>query len=147
MKNMTTLLGAPRKSKRPALKQIKGGLWRKKNQITEKENRKSSYREKLMGMEDVAQVEEEDLDLGDVFDDDVLEEDDDGPWFSMGMTKKEKCEAKKVLENESNHQTHWQNHWLESLATSSKITNNVVKLASLHANRPQQRLLHCQIHK
>lgn len=58
--------------------------------------RKSSYKEKVMGstldteMGDVEGDEVED----NVCDDDEVQEDDTGPWFSMGTIKQEKIDAR-----------------------------------------------------
>lgn len=56
--------------------------------------RKSSYRDKVMGIKcDVAM--EGDNQEGDVSDDDDLEDEKEGPWFLMGMTREEKSKAMK----------------------------------------------------
>lgn len=59
------------------------------------ERRKSLYRDKMMGLDSDTIMEGEDLDLeGNISeDDDEYEKGGEGPWFSMGMTKKEKIEA------------------------------------------------------
>lgn len=60
------------------------------------ERRKSSYKEKVLGLDADINMEDEDLDLDDdVSDDDYeSEEEEDGPWFSMGMIREEKIEAR-----------------------------------------------------
>lgn len=61
------------------------------------DRRKSSYKDKVMGMSfdtEMDEAIEEELD-GDVSDDDQVVEDNDGPWFSMGMSKEEKIKARR----------------------------------------------------
>lgn len=61
------------------------------------ERRKSSYRDKVMGLETDVSMEGNDSDaFGDASDNDVIEDDyQDGPWISLGMTKEEKKQARK----------------------------------------------------
>lgn len=60
------------------------------------ERQKSSYRDTVMGINQDTQMEEKDLESkGEILVDDTLKKDDAGPWFSMGMSKEEKYEARK----------------------------------------------------
>lgn len=62
---------------------------------TEK-RRKSSYRDTVIRMNRDTLMEEEHLaSEGDVSADDVLDEEDEGQWFSMGMSKAERKETRK----------------------------------------------------
>src|SRR4051812_35339725 len=63
-------------------------------------NDKSSYSDKVRGQsnEDRRLQEEED-DEGNTSDDDLIEEGDGVTWFSMGMTKMEKTEARRPWRN------------------------------------------------
>lgn len=56
--------------------------------------RKTSYRDTMMGVCINTQIEGEYASDGEISDDDILEE-DEGSWFSMGMFKEEKLEARK----------------------------------------------------
>lgn len=58
--------------------------------------RKSSYRNKMMGLNMDVLLEDDDADLvRDVSGDDEIEDDDqEGSWISMGITKEEKKEAR-----------------------------------------------------
>lgn len=58
--------------------------------------RKSSYKDKVLGPNmdtEMGEIEDDDFE-GNVSDDDIVEEDDVAPWFSMGMTKQEKIDAR-----------------------------------------------------
>lgn len=60
------------------------------------ESRKSSYRDKVMGLDSEMHVEGLNLDLNDdAYDVGEWVDDEEGPWFSMGTTKEEKKEARK----------------------------------------------------
>lgn len=49
---------------------------------------KLSYKEKVMDIDSDAVMDGDDLDLeGDVLEDDESDRDEEGLWFSMGMTK------------------------------------------------------------
>lgn len=55
--------------------------------------RKSSYKDTVLGMNQDIQMEERNsMADGDVSDVDITEEQENGPWFSMGMPKDEKLE-------------------------------------------------------
>lgn len=77
------------------------------------ERRKSSYRDKVMGLDSDMDMEGSDLDLDDdASDDDEWVDDDEGPWFSMGMTEEEKKEAKEIRTFEPDYQIGWTKHWV-----------------------------------
>lgn len=60
------------------------------------ERRKSSYKDKVMGMDSDIFMEGGDLDLeGDISEDDEFDE-EQGPWFSMSMKREEASEARKA---------------------------------------------------
>lgn len=57
---------------------------------------KSSYKEKVLDMNFDVVMEGDEVDLeGEVSDDDKSEYDEEDPWFSIGMTKEEKLEARR----------------------------------------------------
>lgn len=52
------------------------------------DQRKISFRDLLMGSsEDVEMMDSLDGEDGDITDDDAMEDEYEGPWFNMGMTK------------------------------------------------------------
>lgn len=51
----------------------------------------TSYRDKVMGSVNVDDIDgHSPIEKDEVSDDDSMEEEEDGPWFNMGMTKEEK---------------------------------------------------------
>lgn len=57
---------------------------------------KSSYKKKVMGINQDTQMDDNEINLdGEVSNDDILEEKENGPWFSIGMSKQEKIKAGK----------------------------------------------------
>lgn len=82
MRIKVTLSIAQRRSKQPAAWLIKEERWRRKNGINSEGNENQATERSFPRWSEVT-------------DDDFLEADDDGSWFSMGMSKEEKYEAKK----------------------------------------------------
>lgn len=73
-----------------------GGDGLNRKEVSVDTRRKTSFRGTLMGTnKDVDMSENLDEKDGDISDDDVVDDDDGGPCFSMGMTKVEKKEARR----------------------------------------------------
>lgn len=62
--------------------------------------RRRSYRDSVLGVgRKIGIFGEEDLDGGEVSDDDLIEESTDGTWFAIGMTRKEIIESRRLWRN------------------------------------------------
>lgn len=60
------------------------------------QRRKSSYRHMVMGLDRVVMMEGTEKDMfDDASDEGEVDEDDEGPWISLGMSKEEKIHARK----------------------------------------------------
>lgn len=66
------------------------------------DRRKSSYLDKVLGTNMDTKMDE--VDEGAVSEDDLMEDEDEGPWFSMGMSREEKIQGAQAMEMESHHQ-------------------------------------------
>lgn len=61
---------------------------------------KKSYRDSVLGDRKQKKVETFfDLDMGEVSDDDIIEESMDGSWFGIGMTREQKIQARRLWRN------------------------------------------------
>lgn len=94
---MTILPGAQKKSRLRKDVESSGVDKNSHEDVATDSRRKASFKEKVLGFNLDTFMDEAETDIldGEVSDDDPVEEESGGPWFSMGMSEQEKIEARR----------------------------------------------------